>query len=279
MSLSCKPRLANECTGTLFQLDKDADTREVTIGRGDELIGDLEILLMAIEVLDRLSFADIQVRLGDHQVATYLLKSSGAPARIQDDIRQALIARDAHEVRSLLDRLGTREAYAKAIMALVSLRGGRSQIDALREVFPYDRQLNERLDYLSSILQTLDALGVGECVHLELAELGGASYYTGIGFSLISGNASKELGRGGRYDELIGAYGKPTRAVGFSLSLEMLVQGLAMNSIQGVDEDNDSVLISPVDTQSPAEGFAQILQARREDRTIRVSARGKGGRG
>lgn len=52
-----------------------------------------------------------------------------------------------------------------------------------------------------------------------------------------------------------------------------------MNSIQGVDEDSASVLVSPVDTQSPAEGFAQILDARREDRTVRVSARGKGGRG
>ena len=30
----------NYYLGTLFQLDKDADTREVTLGRGDELIGD-----------------------------------------------------------------------------------------------------------------------------------------------------------------------------------------------------------------------------------------------
>ena len=60
----------NYYLGTLFQLDKDADTREVTLGRGDELIGDTlrstlaEVTAQALETntaLD-LDFACVNVK-------------------------------------------------------------------------------------------------------------------------------------------------------------------------------------------------------------------------
>ena len=239
---------------------------------GDEPIGDMEVLLLALEVLERLKLPDVHVRLGDHQTANYLLESCGAPSRIREEIREALVARDAHRVRSLLDKLGTRDAYARAIMAMVSLRGGPSQLQALREIFPYDKRLTQRLDALQTMLETLTALGLKDKVHLELAELAGASYYTGIGFSLISGNSSKEVGRGGRYDDLAGAYGKGAPAVGFSLSLEMLLDALH-HSTHHLDDNAQSMAIAEVHEDQHIEGLKRVLELRAQDQRVRVVAR------
>lgn len=239
---------------------------------GDELVADMEVLLLALEVLKRLKLPHVQVRLGDHQIANYLLESSGAPSRIREELREALVARDAHRVRSLLDKLGTRDAYARAIMIMVSLRGGASQLSSLRGIFPYDKRLNQRLDYLQTVLDTLTALGLEDRVHLELAELAGASYYTGIGFSLISGNSSKEVGRGGRYDELTGAYGKAAPAVGFSLSLEMLLDALHQ-STHHIDDNAQPMVIAEVHAGDHIEGLKRVLSLREQDQRVRVVAR------
>ena len=239
---------------------------------GEEFTSDLEVLLLALEVLDRLQIPDAQLRLADHQLAGMLLHASGAPARIREDIKQALVARDAHEVRELLNRLGTRDTHARAIMALVQLKGGTHQLDTIREVFAHDRKIMERLDYMRRLIHTLNELGVGAQVHIELSELGGASYYTGIGFSMVSGAASRELGRGGRYDELIGHYGKPTRACGFSLSLEMIIQALHPTTSPHVSERD---LLEPVqvDPEQPLEGLRAALKRRSEDLPTRVTTR------
>lgn len=239
---------------------------------GDEFLGDVEILLLALEVLERLKVPDVQVRLADHQLANTLLMASGAPARLRDDIRQALVARDAHEVRDLLTRIGIRDNYVKAIMALVQLKGGIHQLDSIREIFPYDRKITERLDYLRRLIETLNELDVGRRVHIELAELGGASYYTGIGFAMVSGSATRELGRGGRYDELIGHYGKPTRACGFSFSLEMLIQALHPGLLE---QTLDREIPEPVhvDPQAPSEGLKALMALRRADSPARIIER------
>lgn len=236
---------------------------------GDEFLGDLEVMLLTLEVLDRLKIPDVQVRLADHHLANALLIASGAPARLRDDIRQALVARDTHEVRELLTRLGIRDSYVKAILALVQLKGGLHQLDLIREQFPYERKITDRLDYLRRLIETLNSLGVGDRVHLELAELGGASYYTGIGFSMVSGAATKELGRGGRYDELIGHYGKPTRACGFSFSLDMLIQAIHPPTLeQTIDREiPESVHVDPA---SPEEGLRAVLALRRVDQPSRI---------
>ena len=75
---------------------------------GDAFTGDLEVLLIALEALERMGLWDCRLIIGDHAIARSLLMATGAPGRIRDALRDAIVARDAFEVRALLERLGMR---------------------------------------------------------------------------------------------------------------------------------------------------------------------------
>ena len=51
----------------------------------------------------------------------------------------------------------------------------------------------------------------------------GIGYYTGLVFNLYVAGAPRAVGGGGRYDTLLGRFGDPRPAVGFSLDLDALV--------------------------------------------------------
>jgi len=240
---------------------------------GDELLADVEVLLVAFEVMERLGLSDFQISIADHHIANYLLKACGAPSRIRDQIRGALVARDEDEARALLNRLGARSEYVQGILAMASLKGGPEQLQQIRYAFPSDRTVQRRLDYLERLISVLDDLGWGDRYRLELAELTGSSYYTGIGFVLLSEGASRELGRGGRYDSLIGMYGKQTPAVGFSLSLDTVVQALEPTSNHFSEAEAAEELCS-VDPNDPVEGFRAALKLRESDQLLKLVEQG-----
>ena len=241
----------------------------------DEALADLEVLMVALEVLGQLELPNYQVSIADHEVAKYLLKTCGAPPRMRDKLRGAVIARDVNEVGGLLKKLGTRDHFAQAILALASVEGGRGQLVALAKAMPEDPVVQARTSYLMNLDSWLNELGFYDHVHLDLAELSGPRYYTGLAFSLTCAGASRELGRGGRYDKLTGKYGRSVPAVGFSLSLETVLD--AMNSRQITlprykAQDHRMV----VDQAHVVDHMKEALAKRAQGKPVEL-VRGKGG--
>ena len=58
----------------------------------------------------------------------------------------------------------------------------------------------------------------------DLGEVRGLDYYTGVHFEVYVARAGRAAGAGGRYDELMGRFGRPMPAVGFSLDLDTLAE-------------------------------------------------------
>ncbi len=214
---------------------------------GDPALADIEVILVALEVMNSLSVNDFRLSIADHKLAQYLLKSCGAPLRIRQDLQRALIARDTDELRSLLRKLGTRSKYVEALLVMASLRGGRRQLEQLLELFPNDPVVTTRINYLSKIRHALEELGYGEQARIELGELTGASYYTGISFAILAEGAMREIGHGGRYDHLLESFGRSVPAAGFSMSLETILQVLNIQDVlpSGLQEPQVEKLVVP----------------------------------
>jgi ATP phosphoribosyltransferase regulatory subunit len=71
-----------------------------------------------------------------------------------------------------------------------------------------------------------DALSTAERAHLvyDLGEVRGLDYYTGIHFELFVAGAGRAAGSGGRYDDLMGRFGRAMPAVGVALDLDTLAE-------------------------------------------------------
>jgi len=236
---------------------------------GAELPSDIEVLILAMRTLDAIGFTDWRVNLADHRIANMLLKATGAPNMRLEEIRRAVIARDADEVRTVLNRLGTRDHHKEALLVLTSISGGTEQLDALTQLFEGRREELERLNHLRSIYTTLEELGMAEQVDIELGELDGASYYTGMGFTLVSQGAARELGRGGRYDQLIGHYGRPTPAVGFSLTLETIVEALGPGAGEDLGSAEDIAELA-VSSSDLASSFRAAMELQDQGKRVRL---------
>ena len=58
----------------------------------------------------------------------------------------------------------------------------------------------------------------------DLGEVRGLEYYTGMHFEVFVAGAGRAAGAGGRYDELMGRFGRPMPAVGVSLDLDTIAE-------------------------------------------------------
>jgi ATP phosphoribosyltransferase regulatory subunit len=63
---------------------------------------------------------------------------------------------------------------------------------------------------------------VAERVILDLGLVRSLGYYTGAVFQVYDPAHAVPIGRGGRYDELLGRFGRELPAVGFALNVERL---------------------------------------------------------
>jgi ATP phosphoribosyltransferase regulatory subunit len=79
------------------------------------------------------------------------------------------------------------------------------------------------LDALQSVVDTMPSVSFG----VDLADVGGYGYHSGVKFALYAEGWRDALVSGGRYDDVSRAFGRARPATGFSLDLRKLAAGLA----------------------------------------------------
>ncbi len=233
------------------------------------LTGEIEVFLVALELLDRLGIRDYQFNVADHGIAQHLLTQSGAPSRIRDIVHDAIVARDPYGVRSILTDLGIRQQYVDAVATLADLEGGLHQLQTLQEILPDDKKLRGRLENIRTLFATLSALGYKRRIRIDMAELGGAGYYDGIAFNIVSETIGRSLGRGGRYSNLFENFGRKQVGIGFALSAEAMAEKLRPKAFEaaGGTPRVDEIAIDGGDM---VEGFREALALRAHNRPARI---------
>ena len=67
-------------------------------------------------------------------------------------------------------------------------------------------------------------------LHVDLGEVRGFDYYTGVRFQAFVTGAASAVLQGGRYDGLLARYGRPSPAVGFAVDVDAVAGALESNS-------------------------------------------------
>jgi ATP phosphoribosyltransferase regulatory subunit len=173
--------------------------------------GTAETLAVLCEVLDAIGLAGYRIGLGDASLYPTLLDTYGVPAAARAAILHELQTRDfvglEREVEGL--RLGA-EATA-ALQRVPQRRGGPEVLDAA----------GAAADGLRAVVAQLPA-GMAERVIFDLGLARGLDYYTGAVFEVYDAALGAPLGGGGRYDELLGRFGRDLPAAGWALNVERL---------------------------------------------------------
>ncbi len=199
---------------------------------GCELVGaegpeaDAEILSLATRSLHALGLTDTRVSVGAVGYFAALISAAGAGERLTRALSDAIDRKDLPTLRALCEKEVPPGRPRDALLLLA--RPPRAQQDAqsllqrAAQLSPSD-DATLALERLSATLAAARAKSLGAELEVDLGEVRGLGYYTGLVFNLYAAGAPRPVGGGGRYDTLLGRFGDPRPAVGFSLELDALV--------------------------------------------------------
>lgn len=182
------------------------------------LAADIEIQQLMVDVLHELGIDKVLLDIGHPAIFRSLVESSGVSAEIAE---QAFIATEAKDLPALAAIAPQFGASASALLALPSLYGDAAVLTRARALLPGTARIEQSLAELARLHAHFSQQGIA--VSIDLGELGGFNYESGITFSAYAHGASDAVARGGRYDEIGKAFGRSRPATGFSMDLKALL--------------------------------------------------------
>ncbi|UZN48690.1 ATP phosphoribosyltransferase regulatory subunit [Cupriavidus cauae] len=177
------------------------------------LEADVEIQNLMLAALQSAGLGEVRLDLCHAGIVAALLDGL-PPARSNEQVLfDALENKDVPALRELT--AGFPQVERDALLALPTLYGGPEVIERARAVLPASAAIGRALDELAFLAgEVRDAT-----VNIDLADLRGYHYHSGVMFAAYVAGLPNHVARGGRYDKVGEAFGRARPATGFSLDL------------------------------------------------------------
>ncbi|SFF30796.1 ATP phosphoribosyltransferase regulatory subunit [Fontimonas thermophila] len=190
-----------------------------------ELDADWEILELMLRTLRLAGVRNAHLDLGHVGIYRALIAESGLAADDEAVLFEILQRKSHPDLTEFARARGLATRTAAAIAELMDLNGDASVIARARETLkPAGGDVLQALDALQRTIDKLRELSPRTAVHLDLAELRGYRYHTGMVFAAFVPGHGREIARGGRYDGVGAEFGVSRPATGFSADLNELLR-------------------------------------------------------
>jgi ATP phosphoribosyltransferase regulatory subunit len=196
---------------------------------GAELYGhagihsDIEVLSLMLETLAISGLESIHIDLGHVGIYRSLASESGLTDDQEANFFDMLQRKARPEIEQFLAGLELSENHRSSLSALASLNGGLEVVQKARSVLAPVAGLSDALDDIDAVARAISADYPSVELNIDLAELRGYHYQTGIVFAAYVPGQGKEIARGGRYDDIGKVFGRARPATGFSTDLKTLL--------------------------------------------------------
>ncbi len=198
-------------------------TREL-LQIGAELYGhsglesDLEVQRLMLQALSLLGIQGVHLDLGHVALFRALIKHAGIPPALETELFNALQGKDVPTLAGLVADLPT--ITKDALLALPKLYGGIEVIARARSVLPNIAEVTAALNELEQAALHLQPMA--HEIGIDLAELRGYHYHSGMVFAAYHAGSHDAIALGGRYDDVGKSFGRARPATGFSMDLRQL---------------------------------------------------------
>ena len=203
---------------------------------GVELIGldkpeaEVEVLAMTIEALSALGLQRFQIDVGHPDFFRGLMEETGATDEQAREVRAALGRKDLAELEKRVEELDAPAPVAEALLELPSLFGRAEVLERAAGLARTPRAARA-LANLTEVYRLLGIYGLADAVLLDLGEVRGFDYYSGMYFETYVSDFGASVAAGGRYDQMLGRFGYECPAVGFAFDV---ARALSVMEAQGV---------------------------------------------
>ena len=217
--------------------DKFAGSRN-PLQVGAELYGhagiesDAEVLCLMADVLKLAGLHSVTIELGHMGVFKALVEAAELDHQAADKLLDALLRKATDEVVECLNENDVAPVTADLILGLLQLNGGVGVVaEAKQYMAASPPMVLAALDALDNLIGLLTERIPDINLHIDLAEMRGYRYHTGVIFAAYLPGEGREIAWGGRYDNIGQQFGRQRAATGFSTDLKNLVSVRANTSI------------------------------------------------
>lgn len=214
-------------SGTILTtLPQGLSTSRAPIQIGAELYGcadvaaDIEIIRLMLSTLQQTDVGQIHLDLGHVAVFRELAKAAQLSVEQESQLFDIYQRKSLPELNVLVGQLPQAEWF----VALGQLSGNVQVIEQAQQAFVNaPDSVKQALADMQTIVQALQGFANNVSISVDLSELRGYHYHTGLVFAAYTAHSAAEIAKGGRYDCIGEAFGRARPATGFSADLKTLV--------------------------------------------------------
>ena len=184
-----------------------------------------EVICLMFEMLLQADIQGVHLDLGHVGIYRALARQAGLSPEREERLFDVLQRKDATDLEFLLSEWDIPDELVPMIRLLPDLHGPLEILEEARhKLGAGSPAVLEALGELISLGFSLRARYPDLPLHVDLGELRGYRYHTGIVFAAFVPGEGSEIARGGRYDDIGRAFGCARPAVGFSADLKTLAR-------------------------------------------------------
>ncbi|MEK6713507.1 MAG: ATP phosphoribosyltransferase regulatory subunit [Nitrospirota bacterium] len=189
---------------------------------------DAEIIAVASESIKRFGIDDFKIVISHagylSGIVSYIKHSMKTPFSPDSEhaLRDAISKKDGCRIESVLDYAGADALAKESIMLALRLYGTDDVLDKAAVVIN-NAESTDAIKNLNEIYELLCLYGLKGHILIDLCEMRGIDYYTGLFFEIFHSGVAFPIGRGGRYDNLIGKFGYECPSTGFAIDVESII--------------------------------------------------------
>ncbi len=191
--------------------------------------GDAEALSLLAELLGAAGFDDFTLDLG-HAAFLREALTRGFPEAGARAAAEAALGRKDLAGLGELAQAATPARMKPLIEALPGLYGDLAATTDRARGLTQRPELLTALDELDALGEATAGNGFGGKLSVDLGEVRGLHYHSGIVFQAFVSGPGRPLAGGGRYDGLTARYGRPLPATGFALDLGAVMEARCRRS-------------------------------------------------
>lgn len=182
---------------------------------------DLEALSLLLQTLQTAGLKQVYLDLSHAGILTGILEGQVISKEEIETLYGLLQSKDRSSLASWSRNLP--QPVGQALMALTELSGPAAEVLAKARsgplALPNNALVTDALALLERLFGALSAVSPAPEVSIDLADLRGYQYHSGMMFTAYVDQLPQPIARGGRYDHVGQAFGRARPATGFSLDL------------------------------------------------------------
>ncbi len=258
-------RFSYRTTVFRYELEHRGRDREV-FQVGIELLGndtshgDAEMVMMLAGLLDRVGLPEWKISLGHVGFFKALLARSGLSLVGRKQAELAASNKDLPRLEQILHGERVPRRMVRDMLQVPERCGQQEVLDWGKRIAGNHAQLLKPLNRLEQVYQQLAHTGIQEHILLDLGEFRGFDYYDGVVFDVFTSAVGSEIGGGGRYNHLVGRFGRELPAIGFGLDLDRLFSALERSGHLGNNGFSPVLLAASDRRGKEAFALAQYLR-------------------